>query len=55
MAFFENIPSLSYNGLKLEFYFSTRFSTQITYMSFKTTDGLMRHLRDNGINIAGSV
>lgn len=27
MAFFENIPSLSYNGLKLEFYFSTRFST----------------------------
>ena len=24
-------------------------------MSFKTTDGLMRHLRDNGIDISGSV
>ena len=24
-------------------------------MSYKTTDGLMRHLRDNGISISGSV
>lgn len=23
-------------------------------MSYKTTDGLMRHLRDNGIDISGS-
>ena len=23
-------------------------------MSYKTTDGLMRHLRENGINISGS-
>ncbi len=24
-------------------------------MSYKTTDGLMRHLRDNGISIGGSI